>query len=152
MTLLQDLRYALRLIRKEPWFAAVAVGALSLGVGVNTTVFTLVNAVLIKGLPFEDSGNLYMLSTRRTSGGGAGVSVPDLEDWRAQANAFAELGAFAQTSMNISDDTGVPEQAQGTYLSANAFRILRQQPLLGRDFALDEDKPGAERVVILGYS
>lgn len=82
MNLLQDLRYAVRLILKERWFSAVAVAALALGIGVNTTVFTLVNAVLIRGLPFEDSGRLYMLASRRTSGDGQSVSFPDFQDWR----------------------------------------------------------------------
>src|SRR5687768_1936303 len=152
MGLLQDLRYALRLIVKERWFAAVAVVALSLGIGMNATVFTLVNAVLIRGLPFHDSGRLYMLSADRAQGGPAGVSYPDLQDWRAATRAFEGLAAFGFSDFNIADDSALPEQVRGNLLTSNAFKVLGQQPLLGRDFAPDEDQKGAERVVILGHT
>jgi putative ABC transport system permease protein len=153
MSLIQDLRFALRLIAKERWFATVAVVALTLGIGVNATVFTLVNAVLVRGLPFKDSHNLYMLGVRRpTQSQGQSLSVPDLEDWRAQSRTFESIAGFNRTNMNIADDTGLPEQAQATLMTANAFRTLGQQPLLGRDFAPEDDRPGAARVVILGYS
>ena len=152
MGLLQDLRYAARLIIKERWFAAVAIVALSLGIGMNATVFTLVNAVLIRGLPFRDSAQLYMLGTQPAQGRPVGVSYPDLVDWRAQTRTFTGLGAFGFGTFNISDDRGLPEQVRGNLLTANAFGILGQQPLLGRDFAPDEDKKGAEAVVILGHS
>ncbi|HXW04753.1 MAG TPA: ABC transporter permease [Vicinamibacterales bacterium] len=148
----QDLRFAVRVIVKDRWYSTVAVVALALGIGVNATVFTLVNAVLIRGLPFRDSASLYMLTLRRTEGGNAGVSYPDFQDWRAQTRSWAGIGAFTGGSMNISDDRNMPEQAQGAWLTADAFRILGQQPLLGRDFAPTDDRPGAEVVVILGYT
>ncbi len=153
MSLIQDLKFALRLIAKERWFTFVAVTALALGIGVNATVFTLVNAVLIRGLPFHDSGNLYMLGTRRAQEARAGsVSVADLRDWRAQSKTFEGLAAFSGGNMTVADDRSYPEQIRGTWLTANAFRVLGQQPLMGRDFAPAEDQKGAERVVILGYS
>jgi putative ABC transport system permease protein len=152
MSLIQDLRFALRLIVKDPWFTAVAVAALSLGIGVNATVFTLVNAVLIRGLPFHDSAQLYMLGTRRANDERANsVSVPDLQDWRAKSKTFAGLAGFTRGNMNIADESGLPEQVRGSWLTANAFQVLGQQPLLGRDFRPEEDRRGAERVVILGH-
>jgi predicted permease len=150
--MLQDIRYAVRVIAKDRWYSAVAVIALALGIGVNATVFTLVNAVLIRGLPFRDSGRLYMLGLQRTDGRNAGVSYADLTDWRAQARTFEGMAAFNGAGMNIADDKGIPEQAQGAWLTADAFRLLGQQPLLGRDFAPDDDRKGKELVVILGYS
>jgi predicted permease len=153
MSLFHDLRFALRLIAKERWFTAVAVAALSLGIGVNATVFTLVNAVLFRGLPFKDSGSLYMLGLKRPTDQGSGsISYPDFLEWRSQNHSFNGIAGFTGQNFNIADDRGMPEQAQGTLLTANAFRVLGQQPLIGRDFAPDEDKKGAERVVILGYS
>jgi predicted permease len=149
---LQDLRFTVRLIAKERWFSAVIIVALALGIGLNATVFTLVNAVLIRGLPFKDSTRLYMLAWEPRTGQRSNVSLPELQDWRAQSHAFAGLAAFSQTQFNISDDRGVPEQQRGARLSANAFGILGQQPLLGRDFAPGEDQKGAEPVVMLGYS
>jgi putative ABC transport system permease protein len=151
--MLKDLRYALTLIAKERWYSAVAVVALSLGIGLNATVFTLVNAVLIRGLPFKDSGQLYMISSQfKGAGSGGGVSAADLGDWRSQAKAFTALGGFGGYSANISDDRSAPQQAQGTRVTANTFSILGQAPLVGRDFAPGEDRKGAESVVILGYA
>jgi predicted permease len=150
--MLQDLRFALRLIAKDRWFASVAVLALSLGIGMNAMVFTLVNAVLIRGLPFPESGNLYMLGWESADGGGTGVAHPELQDWRTQSRAFEGLAAFWNTGFNISDGHALPEQARGARLTANAFSVLRQQPLIGRDFTPDDERSGAEPVVILGYN
>jgi putative ABC transport system permease protein len=153
MSLIQDLRFALRLIAKERWFATVAVAALALGIGVNATVFTLVNAVLVRGLPFKDSHNLYMMGTRRPPSTQAqNVSHPDYLEWRKETRTFEAIAGFTRGTMNLADDTTLPEQARGTWLTSNAFRTLGQQPLLGRDFAPEDDQAGAERVVILGYS
>ena len=91
--MLKDLRYALHIIAKDRWYSAVAVVALSLGIGVNATVFTLVNAVLIRGLPYKDSSRLYVLSSQRQNDQNDGVSAADLQDWRTQAKSFEALGA-----------------------------------------------------------
>jgi putative ABC transport system permease protein len=152
MSLLHDLRFALRLIAKERWFTAVAVAALALGIGVNATVFTLVNAVLIRGLPFKDSAQLYMMGPRRPQDTGMrSLSHADLQDWRAQARSVPAIAAFSRGSINLADDRGLPEQARAAWLTANAFQVLGQQPLLGRDFTAEDERKGAERVVILGY-
>jgi predicted permease len=153
MSLFQDLRFALRMVVKDRWFTAVAVAALALGIGLNATVFTLVNAVLIRGLPFKDSAQLYMLGLRRTTQTRPeSISIPDLQELRAQSKTFAGIAGFSQTSMNLADEGALPEQARGTLMTANAFRVLGQQPLLGRDFAADDERSGAERVVIIGYT
>ena len=150
--MLQDLRFALRLIGKDRWFATVAVLALSLGIGMNAMVFTLVNAVLIRGLPFPDSGNLYMLGWDTGGDGAAGVSYPELQDWRNQARMFEGIAAFWNSNFNLSDGHALPEQARGARLTANAFTVLRQQPLIGRDFTPEDERSGAEPVVILGHT
>jgi hypothetical protein len=149
--MLRDLRYALLLIAKEPWYTAVAVIALSLGIGLNATVFTLVNAVLIRGLPFKDSDRLLVVGSQfKNAGGPGGVSAADLADWRAQSHAFSAIAAYDTNSMNISDDVAPPQQARGVRLSANTLSTLGQPLLLGRDFLPDNEKPGAEPVAILG--
>ena len=153
MTLIQDLRFAFRLIAKERWFSTVAVAALALGIGVNATVFTLVNAVLVRGLPFKESHNLYMMGTRRPPSTQAqNAAYLDYQAWRSETRTFESIAGFTRGNMNIADDQSLPEQARGTWLTANAFRTLGQQPLLGRDFAAEDDRIGAERVVIVGYS
>src|SRR5215213_7116707 len=103
--MLRDLRFALHLIVKDRWYSAVAVLALSLGIGLNATVFTLVNEVLVRGLPFKDSGSLYMLGSMRQDGGRSGASALDLEDWRTQTHTFAGLAGFSNNGVNVSDDT-----------------------------------------------
>ena len=149
--MLQDLRFGLRLIVKERWFSAAAIAALALGIGVNATVFTLVNAVLIRGLPFKDSQNLYMFSWQLKRGGGSGVSYAEFKDWRERTKAFSGLGAWNNANMNISDDRGLPEQARGSYLTANSFSVVGQRPLLGRDFGPQDEQRGTDRAVIIGY-
>ncbi len=154
MALPNDLRYALRMLWKDRWFTAAAVAALALGIGVNTTVFTFVNAVLIRGLPFPDPDRILHLDSRRTGpdqNDGMGVSLLDWKDWRRDQRAFQDLGAWSGTAMDLTEPGRLPERFRGTYVSANTFRLLGQQPLIGRDFAPDEDRPGAESVVILGH-
>jgi predicted permease len=148
--MLRDLRYAVHVIVKERWYSAVAVIALSLGIGLNATVFTLVNAVLIRGLPYKDSDRLYMLSSRRQNGDRSDVSALDFDDWRAQSTAFEALGAFDSNNINISDDRFAPENVRSATLSANAFSIIGQLPLAGRGFSPADEGPGAERVTIIG--
>jgi putative ABC transport system permease protein len=153
--MLRDLRFALHLVAKDRWYSTVAVVALALGIGVNATVFTLVNAVLIRGLPFKDSGQLYMLGSLRATdkdGNGGSVSYGDFQDLRTQTRTFAGLAGFTGFGFNISDERGLPEQARGSLVTAETFRLLGQPPMLGRDFAPTDDRKGAEMVVMLGYT
>ena len=83
-----DLRFAVRLLLKERWFSAVAIVALALGIGLNATVFTLVNAVLIRGLPFKDSQDLYMVAWQVKRGGQSNISFVDFKEWRGQTKAL----------------------------------------------------------------
>jgi putative ABC transport system permease protein len=153
MTLLQDIRYACRLLLKDRWFTLVAALALGLGIGLNTTVFTFVNAVLIRGLPFDHSEELLYLNSRNiTTGDDRSASYLDFEDWRAQAHAFQGLAAISTTTMNVSETGRAAERFSGANVSANTFQLLRQQPLLGRDFAPGDDRPEATPVTILGYT
>ena len=103
--MLQDLRTAVRAILKDRWLAAAAVFALALGIGVNATVFTLVNAVLIRGLPFHDSANLYVVRTRLLGPDGvartSSVSYQELLDWRLEAQSFTDMGAFCRPSSGV---------------------------------------------------
>jgi putative ABC transport system permease protein len=153
--MLRDLRFALHLIVKDRWYSAVAIVALALGIGLNATVFTLVNAVLIRGLPFKDSASLYMLgSVKQGDGnnGGGGVSFADLEDWRSQSHTFAGLAGMNNNSANLSDETSAPQQARIALVSANTFSILDQQTLLGRGFVPGDDRKGGDPIVIIGYT
>ena len=122
MSLLQDLRFALRLLVKDRWFSVVAITALALGIGVNATVFTLVNAVLIRGLPFPEADRLYVLGVKRqtSTGGGEPISRPDLLDWRASTTSYEGLAGFLRGSMTVSDARTSPEDTPGVWITANA--------------------------------
>jgi putative ABC transport system permease protein len=146
------LKYAFRMLVKDPWFTLVAVLALGLGIGVNSTVFTFVNAVLLRGLPFPNSDQIVHLTSRNTAEGNTdAVSYPDFLDWRAQARSLSSLAAYRQTPMNISDSGHPPERANGVRVSTNAFSIIGEAPIRGRDFKEGEDAKGTEPVAIIGY-
>jgi len=149
--LLQDLKFALRLIARDKWFSAAAVMAIALGIGANTVGFTIVNAAFIRGFSFERAEELHAVSWRPTRGRRLPSSVMDLEDWRSQSRSFKELAASTFGAINISDDHAPAEQTQGSRVTANLFEVLRQRPLFGRTFAPGEDLAGAEPVVIIGY-
>jgi len=147
-----DLRFAARLLAKDKWFTLVAALALALGIGVNTTVFTFVNAVLIRGLPIDEPDSVMaMRSLDPVRNREMGVSYLDFRDWRENTRTFESLAAFTGTTANVSDEGQLPEQFNGTYLSANAFAIMRQRPVLGRDFLPEDDRPGAAPVVLIGH-
>ena len=148
--MLQDLRFTFRLLAKERWFSTLGVIVLALGIGVNAIGFTIVNAAFLRGLPFKDADRLYVVSWQGQSGRRA-VSYAEFQDWRSQIRAFTGLAAFRNDAMNLSDGRALPEQVRGTRITANAFAILEQQPLLGRGFALDDDRAGADPVVIISY-
>ena len=108
--------------------------------------------MLIRGLPFEEPDKIMHLATRLvTEGQNRGVSYPDFEDWREQTTTFTDLAAFTAGTANLSDNDHAPERVRGVLVTANAFRILRQPVLLGRDFLPEDSERGADRVVILGY-
>jgi putative ABC transport system permease protein len=150
--LLQDLRFAFRLMVKERWVSAAAIVAIALGIGANTVGFTIVNAALLRGLPFDDAEELVVLSWQLRSGRRSNVSYVELEEWRAQSRTFAALGGYMDSGVSLADDRGFPAPARATWITANGFSIVRQAPLLGRDFAADDERPGADPVVILGYA
>ena len=149
--LLQDLRFAFRLIAKERWVSAVAIVTLALGIGVNALGFTIVNVAFFKDLALPDPGRLHAVTWQTQSSRGFNVSHLDLQDWREHSRAFDGLAAFDTTQVNLSDDRAWPEQAQGAWVTANLFGQLGQQPFLGRDFAPGDEPGGAERVAIIGY-
>ena len=150
MSFLQDLRFAVRLLVKDRWFSAIAVIALALGIGVNSTVFTFVNAVLIRGLPFDEPDRIMSVGTRDARHRDRGLSYLEFEDYRTGSRAFSGLGGYSGQTMNVSDEGRAPERFAGPYISANAFSLIGETPIMGRDFRPEDDRPGAAAVVLLG--
>jgi predicted permease len=153
MSLWPDFQFAIRLLVKDKWFTLVATIALALGIGVNATVFTFVNAVLIRGLPFADPDRILALSSRDpVRNRNMGVSYLDFKDWKAATRTFDSLAVHSGATMNVSDEGRAPERFNGSFVSANAFKVIGQTPAVGRDFAVEDDRPGATPVVLLGYA
>ena len=158
-TIWQDFRYGLRMLARNRGFATVAILSLGLGIGANTTIFTVVNAVLLNPLPVKDSSRLVELDTvdSKTATGAPnavklGMSYPNFRDYRDKSAAFSGLSVFAFTNFTSSGE-GTPKQIGGMIVSANYFDVLGVKPVIGRTFYPDEDqKPGANNVAVLSYS
>ena len=145
---IQDLRYAIRMMAKRPGFTLIAALTLALGIGANTAIFSAVNAVLLKPLPFPDSGQLVDLSETFKPAGYGSVSVPTLEDWKNQNTVFAGISAFVFTSFNL-EGGDTPQRIPGINVGANYFDVLGVKPTLGRAFLPGEDVAGREHVVVI---
>ena len=147
----QDLRFAARLLVKEPWVAAGAVLALGLGLGISSAAFTAYNGLLLRGLPVDDQHRVTALAMRDETGGEQGVSYLDFLDWRDATGSFRGIAAYSEPPMNVSDPGMGTEQFFGARVTANAFGLLGVRPVLGRDFRPDDDRPGAPPVALLGH-
>jgi putative ABC transport system permease protein len=150
MTLLQDLRYGLRMLGKNPGFTAIVVLTLGLGIGANTAIFSVVDAVLLRPLPYQDPGRLVVLREHTKEVGDVSVSYPDLLDWRQQTRTFSQMAAAHNVGFNLSG-VAQPENIGGYAVSANFLSLLGVRPILGRDFVPSEEKQGTAPVVLLGY-
>jgi putative ABC transport system permease protein len=152
-TLWQDLRFAARMLRKSPGFTAVTVLTLALGVGANTAIFTVVNGVILKPLPYPQPDRLVMVLEKQLSDGTLGTVAPaNFFDWREQSHSFDKMAAIDPYPDFILNGSGAPQRLTGAAVSSDLFSLLGVHMALGRDFLLEEDRPGDDRVVILSYS
>ncbi len=152
-TLLKDFRYGIRSLLKRPSFTAIAVITLALGIGANTAIFSLVNAVLLRTLPFADPDRLVMIwEDASFAGFPRNTPAPaNYVDWKTQGQTFADMAAQDMRSFNLTGD-GEPEKVEAFGVTANFFPLLGIKPALGRAFTNEEDKPGAKQVVIINYN
>jgi putative ABC transport system permease protein len=150
---LHDLRYAARLQRKNPGFTIIAIIALALGIGANTAIFSVVNTVLLRPLPYKDPERLVMVWEDATKSGYPRdtPAAANFVDWRDQSQNFEGMAAIADESFNLTG-SGDPERLEGRRVSANMFPLLGVDPQIGRVFTAAEDQPGAQRVVVLSYA
>ena len=155
-TTLRDVRYGLRALWKNPGFAAIAVLTLALGIGANTAIFSVVNAILLRPLPFQDSGRLMMIwhtPPQKSFPGVArfAVSPANFLDWRNQNHVFDQMSVIGFRSLNLTG-MGQPESVTGIAVSADFFSVLRIRPSAGRGFVADDDQPGRGNVVVVSYA
>ena len=151
-TLWQDLRYAVRILAKSPGFAAVAILTLALGIGANTAIFSVVDAVLLKRLPYRDPGRLVMVWTTTPHAGDdfSPVAPADFEDWKKLNQSFESMAASTDELFTLTG-AGEPQQLLGYRFSSDFLDVLGATPQLGRNFRPDEDRPGNDTVVILSH-
>ena len=151
-TLLRDLKFSARSLLKRPALAIIAIGTLAIGIGANSAIFSVVNALLIKPLPFPDLDRIVAIWEKRPSRGVERneASMANYLDWRAQNQTFEEMSLYRWWSANL---TGIepPERIQGFLVTANFLDVVEVKPVLGRSFAGDEDQPGKDPVAILTY-
>ena len=153
-TVLRDIRYALRLWRRNPGFTAAAIVTLALGIGANTTMFSVVNATLLRRLSFPDAERLATIWKGRIEDPERIniVSWPNFRDWQERSRTFESMALFdsAGRGYNLSGE-GEPEQVSGVRVTASFFTVLGVRPLLGRTFLPEEEAPGRDRVVVLSH-
>ncbi|HJP93084.1 MAG TPA: ABC transporter permease [Pyrinomonadaceae bacterium] len=149
-TLLQDFRYAIRMIRKSPGFSFAVVSILALGIGANSAIFSVVNAALLRALPFQDPNGLVMVNATHQKLGKTVASAADFIDWKSRNRVFAQLAAFRNQYYNVTE-VDEPERIYGLAVSTSLFPLLNIKPAVGRAFSSEEEKLGANPVVIVSH-
>jgi len=155
-TMMQDLKYGMRVLRKSPGFAAAAVLVLALGIGANTAIFSLVNAVLLRPLPLPEPERLMLVWHVPPAKSFPGVtrfsvSAANFLDWREQNHSFTGMAALGRPSMNLTGGTQ-PESLTAGSVTGDFFSVADVSPVIGRVFGEEEDRPGHEKVVVLSYA
>ncbi|MGE5326820.1 MAG: ABC transporter permease, partial [Deltaproteobacteria bacterium] len=148
-TFIQDLKYGLRILAKNPSFTAVAVLTLALGIGANTAIFSVVNTVLLRPLPFPDSEKIVVVG-QEWMGGPGDFSPADFLDVQAQNHSFEQMAAYRVWNYNLTVD-GRPERVVGEVVTTNFFTLLEIKPILGRGLMLEDGGPGAHRTAVISY-
>src|SRR6478672_5754764 len=149
-TLWQDIKYGTRMLLKNPGITAIVILALALGIGANTAIFSVVNSVLLRPLPYDEADRLVFLNEKSPVLDEMSISYPNFEDWRAQNQSFERIGVYNRSSYNLTG-VGEPERIITGQVSADMIAALRVTPASGRLFTNDEDKPGGTPVVLLSY-
>ncbi len=152
-SILQDLHHSLRMLIKNPGLTATCVLTLSLGIGLTTMMFSLINGSLYEPMPFEDSRDLYFFNRNNLAEGveRMSVSIHDFEDWRKQQTSFEDLAGFYTGTVNLNNEGERPVRYDGAFITPSAFDLIRVQPILGRIFTEDERKLEYPPVILIGY-
>ncbi|MDX6576147.1 MAG: hypothetical protein QOE96_2100 [Blastocatellia bacterium] len=152
-TLLRDVRYGIRSLLKRPGFTAIALITLALGIGANTAIFSVVNAVLLRPLPYVEADRLFVpWGSRGDTKNHTVVSYPDFVDWQTQTKTLEQVAAYNSSGTLLREGDGDPELIYGAAVSADLFPMLKVTPVLGRPFTRADDQPKASPVIVLGYA
>src|SRR5215813_3193224 len=150
-TLLQDIRYGLRMLWKNRGISAIVIFALALGIGANSAIFSVVNTVLLRPLPYDKAEQLVFLNETSPVIDEMSISYPNFTDWRDHNQSFEKIGVYNRGSYNLTGN-GEAERIITVQMSADMFSVLGVNALHGRVFTNDEDKPGGTPVVVLSYA
>jgi len=151
--LLQDVRYTLRNLWHSKGFAAVAIVCLGFGIGLNTTIFSVVDGILLQPYPYKDPNRILVLGTEHPKKSDeSGLSFLDMRDWKEATTTFASIAGTEARSFTVSDGSGEPERHLGAAISWDLFPLIGAEPMLGRAFTAAEDVPNAGRVVVLSHA
>ena len=148
LALIQDLRYGLRTLARNPGFTAVAVIALALGIGANTAIFSVINGVLLRPLPYREPGRLMRIHETSPGFATMAVAYPNFVDWKDRSRSFEGLAAINWEDYDVTG-SGQPEHLSGKMVSADFFRVLGISPVLGRDFDPRRDRLGSSPVILI---
>src|SRR5262249_28316554 len=140
-TLLHDLRYGARMLIKKPGFTLIALITLALGIGANTAIFGVINAVLIRALPYHNPQRLILLSGAAAGRDRELLSLQELQEFQGRTRALEDLTGFLSQSVNLTGGE-LPDRVRGAYVTANFFRVFNLTPVLGRAFDPTEDRQG----------
>jgi putative ABC transport system permease protein len=151
--MIRDIRFGARTLLKNRGFAALAILTLGLGIGANTAIFSVIDGVLLKPLPYASGDRLVLVRQSAPLAGraNAGVSIKELYDYREQTQAFDALVEYHQMNFDLLQ-RGEPDRVNTGVVSHDFFDVLGIEPILGRTFVADDDKPGANAVLVLSYS
>ena len=147
-TLKQDFLYGVRMLAKKPLFSIVAILTLALGIGATTAIFSVVNAVLLRALPYHNGDQLITLSSNSPGGDRDGLSIPEVDDFKSRMQTLEDLAAFQSQSVNVTGGDR-PDRVRGAFVTANFFKVFNLNPIVGRTFVEGEDRPGAAKLAVV---
>ncbi|HEV7472735.1 MAG TPA: ABC transporter permease, partial [Pyrinomonadaceae bacterium] len=149
-SLLKDIRYGIRSLLKRPSLTVLAIVTLALGIGANTAMFSVINAVLIRPLPYNEPDRLVWMNETGPEVANRMVSYPNFQDWQARSSSFEAMSSFRGWSVTMTG-RDQPLDLNARMVAADYFKVMRVSPLLGRSFSVEEDKPGAPLVTVISY-
>src|SRR5687768_17083134 len=150
--LIKDIRFGARMLVKSPVVTIVAIVALTLGIGANTAIFSVVNAVLLRTFPYADPEQLVLVWEKRQGGRTDQnvINLANFSDWKEQNQVFSDMAVFFDRALNLTSD-GEPEEIPTQLATPNLFSVLGSNPVLGRTFAADDGRAGQSRVLVISY-
>jgi len=149
--LIKDIRFGVRMLMKSPMVTVVALVALTLGIGANTAIFSVVNGVLLRTFPYQDAERIVLVWEKSPRRDQNVINLGNFSDWKEQNQVFTDMAVFFDRSFNLTGD-GEPEEVTGQFVTTNLFSVLGSNPVLGRTFADDDARDDQPRMIVISYA